>query len=585
MPGAWDVLSFGGYVLDGARRCVTRPDGSPLALTPRLFNALYLFASRPGELIDKRELMRALWPGLVVEENNLSQLISALRRALGDESAQLIRTEPRRGFRFTAEVAAMRETDETGVVSDAKAKATRATLAVLPFVALSPNDRDRLVAVGMADSLIARLSILPELVVRSFGSVRRFAEGQRDAVQAGRVLDVTWVVDGTLMHVGDRLRASARLLWVPDGTAAWSDQFDVAWTDVFDAQDALCERVAHALGRHLRKAPGGTRNIDAYQLYLAGLNHAQALRADALQRSVELFGHALQIDPVYSLAHVGIAEAHRRMIFGSDRPPTEVFGQWRQHLERALELTPELAEAHTLQGWLRYWCEHDWGGAEQAFRRALTLNPNIALASFGLGFMLLTIGRRDEGIDLVRNARELDPMSLLICTMEAVFLLRLGDAAASHIRLARVLEFAPQFWIAHMALATWHEQQGDLDAAFASIGQAAALSDQSTQAEALQGAMLARHGRADEGRKILARLEAQSRARYVPPTSLAAVQAALGERDAALASLELACDCNDTRLLHLRDDPRWVSLRAEPRYLSLVARMKLAGLPPGIAPP
>src|SRR5512143_3469244 len=101
MPGKRDVLSFEGYVLDGARRCVTRPDGSPLALTPRLFSALYLFASRPGELIDKRELMQTLWPGLVVEENNLSQLISALRRAFGEEAGQLIRTEPRRGFRFT----------------------------------------------------------------------------------------------------------------------------------------------------------------------------------------------------------------------------------------------------------------------------------------------------------------------------------------------------------------------------------------------------------------------------------------------------------------------------------------------------
>ncbi len=585
MPGTREILSFEGLVLDAALRRVTRPDGSPLALTPRLFNALYLFASRPGELIDKRELMQTLWPGLVVGDNNLSQLISALRRAIGDDSAQLIRTEPRRGFRFTAEVTARGATREPAVVSDSAARTPRATLAVLPFIALSPSERDRLVALGMADSLIARLSILPELVVRSFGSVRRFAEGQRDALQAGRMLDVNWIVDGTLMHVGDRVRASARLLSVSDGTAAWSDQFDVAWTDVFDAQDALCERVAHALGRHLRKAPGGTRNVDAYQLYLAGLNHAQALRADSLRRSVELFSHALQIDPVYSLAHVGIAEAHRRMIFGADQPPEEMFGPWRQHMERALELTPDLAEAHTLLGWLRYWCEHDWAGAERAFRRALTLNPNTALASFGLGFMLLTLGRRDEGIALVRNARELDPMSLLICSMEAVFLLRLGDAAACRLRLARVLEFAPQFWIAHLGLATYHEQQGNLDAAFASIGQAVSFADQSSQAEALQGALLARHGRADESRKVLARLEARSGMRYVPPTSLAAVQAALGDRDAALASLERACDCNDTRMLHLRDDPRWAALRAEPRFATLVTRMKLTGLAPGIAPP
>jgi Flp pilus assembly protein TadD len=136
-----------------------------------------------------------------------------------------------------------------------------------------------------------------------------------------------------------------------------------------------------------------------------------------------------------------------------------------------------------------------------------------------------------------------------------------------------------------MALAIWHEQQGDLEAAFASIGRAAALADQSTQAVALQGAMLASHGRHEEAREVLYGLQVQSQARYVPFTSLAAVQAALGERDAALASLELAYDCNDTRLLHLRDDSRWVSLRQEARFRNLVTRMKLSGLPTGVAPP
>lgn len=582
MASEQEQLEFGDFVLDTTLRTLRRSDGVAVPLTPRLYNALYLFASRPGQLLDKRELMQTLWPGLVVEENNLSQLISALRRALGDDASQWVRTEPRRGFRFTAEVTALRQ---AGAGAGPTLQAVRTTLAVLPFATLSRDDRDQLLALGMADSVIARLSTLPQLVLRSLGSVRRFAEGQRDAVMAGRALDVSWVVDGTLQRVGERLRASARLLSVADGTTVWSDRFEVAWTNVFDVQDAISERVAQALGRHLRQAPGGTRNVDAYQLYLAGLNHAQGVRADGLLRSVNLFQHALQIDPEYALAHVGIAESHRRTIFGADRPPRDVFAQWREHLQRALELSPDLAEAHTLQGWLRYWCEHDWAGAEISFRRALALNPSLAHASFGLGFMLLTIGRCDEGMDLVRDARELDPMSLLICTMEATFLLYRGDVAASRTRLARVLEVAPQFWIAHMAMASLHEQQGELEAAFASIAQAAALTDQSTQPEALQGAMLARHGRADEARAILLQLEARARARYVPPTSPAAVLAALGERDAALTALEQAFECNDTRLLHLRDDARWMSLRAEPRFCRLVVRMNLANLPPGIATP
>lgn len=582
MASEQEQLVFGDFRLDAASRQLQRADGTPVALTPRLYNALYLFASRPGELLDKRELIATLWPGLVVEDNNLSQLISALRRALDDPKGHLIRTEPRRGFRFTAEVRALRNLPPA---TPAAAAPHRATLAVLPFVPLSGGERGALLAIGMADTLIARLSTLPQLVVRSLGSVRRFAEGHRDALQAGRELDVDWVVDGTLQQEHARLRARARLLSVADGTAAWSDRFDLDWTDVFDVQDTIAERVSQALGRQLVHAPSGTRDIDAYQLYLAGLNYMQSIRGDGLHKSIALFEHALQIDPGYALAHVGIAEASRRMIFGADREPREVYARWRTHLSRALELASTLADVHAQLGWLHYWCDHDWPAAERAFRRALALNPSLAHAGFGLGFMLVVIGRRKEGMALVQTARELDPMSLLTCTMEAVFLLRLGDMAGAAARLARVIEFAPQFWIAHMAMAVWHEQQGDTEAALAAIEQSVQLNPHTSQAAALQGVMLARCGRVEQARTVLDRLQAQAAQRYVPPTSIAAVQAALGEHDAALDSLERAFDCNDGRLLHLNDDPRWTALRGQARLRRLVERMNLAGLPPGLSPP
>jgi TolB-like protein/tetratricopeptide (TPR) repeat protein len=582
MASEHEQLAFGDYVLDATRRELRRC-GTPVPLTPRLYNALYLFASRPGELLDKRALIGALWPGLVVEENNLSQLVSALRRALGDDEAQLIRTEPRRGFRFIADVTALHVAPKS-LPTRLPAKA-HTSLAVLPFVALAADAASPLLAMGMADSLIARLSTLPALVVRSFGSVRRFAHGERDAAQAGRDLSVDWIVDGTLRHEGGRLRASARLLSVAEGTAAWSDRFDVAWTSVFDVQDTISERVARALGRQLAHAQGGTRDVDAYQLYLAGLNHAQGIRADGLDRSVELFRHALAIDPRYALAHAGISESFRRMMFGADRTPTEIFAQMRTHVTRALELSPSMPEAHAQLGWLRYWCDHDWAGAERAFRHALALNPNLAYASFGLGFMLGVIGRCDECMMLLRAARELDPMSLLICTIEATFLLRLGDIAASGARLTRVIEVAPLFWVAHLAKSVWHEAQGEVDAAHAAAERAFELSDQSSQAEAMLGALLARQCRRDEARAVLARMEARSQERYVPPTSLASVQAALGDSAAALASLESAFDCRDARLIYLRSDARWETLREEPRFRALVERMNQAGLPPGLAPP
>ena len=568
--------------MPGAGNCSVTA-APPVALTPRLYNALYLFVSRPGELIDKRELMASLWQGLVVEDNNLSQLILALRRALDDPGGRLIRTEPRRGFRLAAEVRALHRLPSAAPRSASEGQ--RTTLAVLPFAPLTATDRGALLALGMADTLIARLSTLPQLVVRSLGSVRRFAEGGRDAVRAGCELEVDWVVDGTLQHEGAQLRASARLLSVADGTAAWSDRFDAAWTSVFDVQDQIAERVAQALGRHLAHAPSATRNVDAYQLYLGGLNHAQGLIGNGLHKSIELYEHALQIDPDYALAHVGIAEACRRMVFGADRDPVEVYAQWRPHQTRALELAPALPDAHAQLGWLRYWCDHDWAGAERAYRHALSLNSSLAHASFGLGFMLVVTGRVEEGMALVRRARELDPTALLTCTIEATFLQRQGDTEAARLRLSRVLEFAPRFWIAHMAMAVWHEQRGEQEAALASIERSARLNPHSSQPPSLKGAMLGQWGREPQARAVLAQLQARAAERHVPPTSLAAVQVSLGERDAALDSLERAFDCNDARLLYLRDDSRWLHLRDEARFQGLVDRMNLAGLPPGLAPP
>lgn len=581
MASEHEQLEFGDFVLDAMSRQLRHVDGTPVPLTPRLFNALYLFASRPGALIDKRELLQTLWPGVVVEDNNLSQLVSALRRALGDTEGALIRTEPRRGFRFTAPVRAMHRLPSNVQIPPPRQPA----LAVLPFLALSMVDRDRLLALGMADTLIARLSTLPQIVVRSLGSVRRFAEGPHDALETGRSLDVEWVVDGTLQREGARLRATARLISVAEGNAVWHDRFDVPWTDMFDVQDNIAERVAQALGRRLHLAGGGTRNVDAYQLYLAGLNQVQSVRADGLQRGVELFAQALQIDPGYASAHVGIAEAHRRSIFGADRPPIDAFGQWRLHQERALALAPDLAEAHTLQGWLHYWCDHDWSAAEASLRRAIALNPSSALASFGLGFMFVVIGRCEEGLALVRTARELDPMSLLICTMEASFLFGLGRRAEATSRLSRVLEIEPRFWIAHIAMAQVHAEAGRLDEAVAAAEVSERHADQSTQPASLKGVLLARAGRIEEARDTLAQLQALASTRYVPPSSLAAVLAAIGEDGRALDELERAAALLDVRMVYLKDDPRWRSLHSHPRFRALLTQLRLADLPRGVAGP
>ncbi len=597
--------AFGDFVMEPSQHRLRGRDETPVPLSPRLFSALQLFVERAGVLLGKDQLVLALWPGLVVEENNLSQVISGLRRVLGDDTrnSRYIQTVARRGFRFIAEVTELPalETNSTSTTSESPVQhnaASPATLAVLPFVPLATEGRDELLEIGMADSLIARLSAVPGLVVRSVGSVRRFAGPDHDPLAAARALDVAWVVDGSLQRSGDRLRVSARLLSAPAGVAAWSGSFDQTFTDVFDMQDVISMQVAQVLkstlGARVRKGigagvqlndAGGSRNADAYQLYLAARQHAQGIRADGLRKSIELYHKALTIDPTYAMAYAGLGETYRRMLFGADRAPSEVFEPYRKAILRALEIAPEMAEAHAQLGWIHFWSDFDWLAAERVFRHALRLNPNVVEAHFGLGFLLLTLDRTDQGIAHIRWARELDPMSLILNAMEAGFLLDMGRRDEASARLDRAFEIEPNFWVANIIRALLHLVDQEPEQAIAALRRADQLTDQSTQAAALLGVQLARFQRPGEARDILNRLLSLQQTRYVPPTSLAAVHAALGEVTQALDALERAWLARDTRLVYLKDDTRWVGLREQPRFATLLRQMKLDGYGPGTSGP
>jgi tetratricopeptide (TPR) repeat protein len=434
--------------------------------------------------------------------------------------------------------------------------------------------------------------------VRSVGSVRRFVGADQDPLAAARVLDVAWLIDGSLQQVGDQLRATARLLAMPEGVADWTGRFDKTFTGVFDMQDRISARVAEVLAPKLeagigpsvrssspRDDVGGSRDVDAYQLYLAARQHAQGVRADGLGTSIALYHKALVRDPDYALAYAGLGETYRRMLFGADRAPLEVFQPYRAAILQAIKIAPDLAEAHAQMGWIHFWFDFDWPAAERVFRHALALNPNVVGAHFGLGFLLLTLDRPEEGLAHVRWARELDPMSLIINTMEAGFLLGMGRREEAAARLSRAFELEPNFWVAHITLALVHLAEGRDAQAIVALRRADALSDQSTQAAALLGVQLARTGRTGEALEVLHRLQRLAQDRYVPPTSLAAVHAALGETGPALDALERAWLARDTRLAYLKDDSRWSELRKHPRFVALLRRMRLDLYGPGASGP
>jgi len=645
-----DRFAFGDFVLERSQQRVLRADGTALVLTPRLFDALALFLLHPGKLLDKDTLMKALWPGLVVEENNLSQVVAGLRRALGDDrhDSRFIQTVPRRGFRFIAEVTPLPDgppfvlqdsvgaatsaavgQDVAAVVVDAFGAGGRRswlrvalitsvgigvggtgwwvwrrgrpmaaalpanTLAVLPFKPLATEGRDSLLEVGMADSLATRLSTVPGLVVRSAGSVMRYAGPTQDPLRAARELDVDWIVDGSLQRSGASLRVTARLLRAADGTAAWSGSFDESVVGVFELQDQISTKVMYALlpllnvGAPVRSPLtelGGTRNPEAYQLYLAAAWRAQGSQGDSAGKAVALLQQALAIDPDYALAWTLLAWTHRRKLWRNDGVPSEVFASAQEALQHAMHLTPELAQVHAGLGFRHTWFDFDWPRGERAFRQALRANPNEVSAHWGLTQLLMMQGRLEEGFEHMRQARELDPMSPVFNALEACYLVRAGKLDAARKRLDRAFDIAPEHGLAFEALALLRSAEQQSEQAVAALRRAVERSDGSSRQKAKLAAMLAAQGQRVEANALLVQLLDASRAHYVPPSTPALVQAALGQTEAALDGLEQAMAVHDTWLMYLKDDPGWNALRQEPRFVALLRKLEMDRFGPGLMP-
>lgn len=497
-----DCLAFGDFVLDRSQHLLLRSDGSAVALTPRLYSALLLFVESDGRLLDKDTLMRSLWPRLVVEENNLSQVISGLRHALGDASkdSRYLLTVPRVGFRFVARVHAL----------DA---APRPTPGAMPAHA-SP---------GAA-------------AVRLHGRRRLLAS----AVAAAGAAAAAWW-------------AAPRR---PQGTATASPS----------------------------GTSGYTRNAEAFRLYEAAMWRGQGLCRQDFDRTLHLLDRAVALDPDFVLAWVAVAQIHRLRLL-IDTRPAEVFGPAEMALRRAAALAPGLAEVLVGRGVAHWLYEFDWLAAERAFRAALAANPDAPGAHFGLAQLQLAHGRIAEGTAHLRKALELEPpQSLRIKGVAASYLLELGRRAEAQQRLDAVLAQAPDAWPLLMQLGKLRLAEGRVDDGIAALRRAAALGSDSARPQALLGVHLAAVGQDDEARQLLLALEARSRTRFVPPTSIAALHAALGQAGPALDALEQAVAVRDFRVVFLKDDPHWRMLRPEPRFAVLMKRLGLDRFGPGLAP-
>ena len=599
-----NLLNFGPFTLDLDRRVLLR-EGAPVALTPKTFETLALLVRNSGRVVGKAELMDALWPDAVVEENNLNQQISALRKALGDraEEGRYIKTIPGHGYRFIASPTApvldrvMPRKRATLIVAAAVAavllvgggvwlwrsrssrnpSAQPRSIAVLPFKSLSGGDE--YLGLGLTDVLITRLSNVRGMIVRPTSAVRRYGQ-EADPLGAGRQLHVDAVLDGTIQRMNDRVRVTVRLLNVGDGAALWGETFDDRFTGFFAVEDSISERLTRALALRLSEeerkglTARGTSNLEAHQWYLKGRYYSAQWTVDGFTRALDAFHRAIAIDPTYALAYAGQADAYYRATT-IHLTPLEGVPRARAAALAALRLDDGLAEAHAALGVIKFRYDWDFAGAEKEFRRALALNAEDVEVHLWYSEYLTAFGRVAESVAEAKTAQQIDPLSPEVAWDLGLALLFGGRNADAVNELKTAVELDPGFWPTHAFLAWAYCEEGNYDLANTEYAKARALDENADVL--LQGILIAhRAGRTADAQRLLDELLQRSKTRYIAPFYIAAAYIAVGQNDRGFEWLQKALAERNELLVFIKVAPSFRSVRDDPRFVEILRRIGLA---------
>jgi len=450
---------------------------------------------------------------------------------------------------------------------------------VLPFMNLSSDPENEYFSDGITEEILNALVKVRDLKVASRTSAFAFKGHQGDVREIAEKLGVATVLEGSVRKAGNRVRITSQLIGAADGYHLWSETYDRQLEDIFAIQDDIANAIVTALKATLAGDEGeklvtaSTDNLEAYTLYLKGRFEFNKFTEAGLRRSLELYEAALAKSPDYARAWAGIADSW--MGLADDWvSPEEAHGAGKKAAARALELDPDLAEAHTALGKALSWYDWEFTRGEVALRRAVASNPNYTDAHWALGILLPAVGRLDEGLREMRVAQRQDPLSPIYSQWIARFFLYQKRPADAVEESLRTLELDPEYARGHMTLGLARLMLGETDAALVSLRRSAEVSG-SPSFDAFLASGLAAAGRGEEARRVLEALEAEDRASYVRAEFLAAAYGMLGDRDEAFRHLDLAMDARSAGLIYLHLDPLYDSIRDDPRFGALVAEIGL----------
>jgi TolB-like protein/Flp pilus assembly protein TadD len=586
---------FDSFRLDATKRLLWR-EGTLAPLTPKAFDLLLALVQRHGAVVEKDELMRLLWPNLVVEENNLTVIISSLRKALGESPGEhkYIVTIPKRGYCFVAHVHEVWDAKASfnpangeakskaiGVVREGwRAPVSQAiSIVVLPFRTISDGRNEDYLGLGISDALITKLGSVRQIIVRSTGTVLSQTGARLDPLAVGRNLGADLLLEGWVQQADHQIRVTIQLVDGQDGSSLWSEKFDALFTNIFEVQDNISERVTRALMMKLngeereRLTKRYTENSEAYRLYLKGRYFWNKRLVEGLKKAGEYFQSAIELDPDYALAYVGLADCYNMLGFFSGFPPKECYSKAREAAAKALELDGALAEAHASMAMVEMMSDWDWTSAERGFQRAIKLNGAYSPTRQWYAKLLTALGRHEEALAEIKQAEDVDPLSLITGAVKGFvyYFARQYDQAIYHSQ--KNLELDPNFTLTYWTLGWAYQQKAMYPDAIASFQKAASLSGDNAKMVSEIGYTYAVSGRRDDAKRELKRLFSMARKEYDIPYEIALVYAGLGQKDHALAWLERAVEDRAWESICLQVEPKLDHFRSDSRFINLVRRI------------
>jgi DNA-binding winged helix-turn-helix (wHTH) protein/TolB-like protein/Flp pilus assembly protein TadD len=454
------------------------------------------------------------------------------------------------------------------------------SIAVLPFQPLSGGEGDEALQLGMADALITKLSNIKQIVVRPTSSILKYSGSAPDPVVAGREQKVDSLLEGKVQRSGERIRITVQLIRVSDGKPLWADTFDETFTNIFAVQDSISQQVAQRLvaqltGEEQRQlAKRYTDNAEAYQLYQKGRFFWNKFTEDGLRKAIDYFKQAIAIDPNYALAYAGLSVSYTVQGAVGVLPPAQTWTEARWTAEKAVALDDSLPEAHTALGAVKLLYEWDWPGADKELKRAIELSPNNAEAHELSGYYYWVAGKLDIALAELRRAQELAPRSAIITLDVAQGLYYQGRYDDALEVSLKAQELNPDFLAPLFLPGQAYERKGMHAKAITECQSAIEKYGRQPAILAPLGFAYAASGKRGDAEVIVNELETAWRQHYFSPVNIALVHAALGNKDQAFFWLGKGVEARDPQMIWIRAEPQFASIHTDPQFQALFQRME-----------